>query len=386
MSAFSRGNELFVDEDYDGALQAFTEAVETGTDADAATKAGYYVKRSAVLLKLLRFDEALDDAMKAAEMNPRLAIAYLRQGTAAFHMEEFESAKLAFERGKACLLETGGRYDMYDVWIRKCEAELDEDDASEDILEDPPEETTAKTAPTEDAPERLAPVQVSETPVQVSGPQFRHDWYQTATYIVITVMVKGKSDDQIAVDIGESNVTVTIGLDSGSDFVLDLDLFDAIVVEKSSFKVKSTKVEVRLEKQSPFQWPALCREGEAVVALPSAAGNAPAIISSTAKAYSSNRDWNAIEQDLKKQEEDEKLEGEDALNKLFRDIYSKANEDTRRAMNKSFQTSGGTVLSTNWGDVSDKDYEKEKVAPDGMEWRSWEGDKLTGKSDKTEKE
>jgi len=47
-----------------------------------------------------------------------------------------------------------------------------------------------------------------------------------------------------------------------------------------------------------------------------------------------------------------------------------------RAMNKSFQTSGGTVLSTNWNEVAVKDYENERQAPTGMEWKTWEGDKL----------
>ena len=31
-----------------------------------------------------------------------------------------------------------------------------------------------------------------------------------------------------------------------------------------------------------------------------------------------------------------------------------ADDDTRRAMNKSFQESGGTVLSTDWKDVGSK--------------------------------
>lgn len=36
---------------------------------------------------------------------------------------------------------------------------------------------------------------------------------------------------------------------------------------------------------------------------------------------------------------------------MFRDIYAKANEDTRRAMMKSFVESNGTALSTNWSEV-----------------------------------
>jgi len=88
------------------------------------------------------------------------------------------------------------------------------------------------------------------------------------------------------------------------------------------------------------------------------------------KPYASNKNWDAIDKEIQSELDAEKPEGDQALNGLFKQIYERADENTRRAMMKSYQTSGGTVLSTNWGEVADKDYEgKDRPsAPDGQEW------------------
>lgn len=48
------------------------------------------------------------------------------------------------------------------------------------------------------------------------------------------------------------------------------------------------------------------------------------------------KDWSAVEKEIKKQEELEKPEGEEAINKLFQEIYGKGSDDVKRAMNKSY--------------------------------------------------
>ena len=55
---------------------------------------------------------------------------------------------------------------------------------------------------------------------------------------------------------------------------------------------------------------------------------------------------------------------------MFQKIYADASDDVKKAMNKSFQESGGTVLSTNWNEIGAA--KTDVKPPDGMEWKKWD--------------
>jgi len=61
--------------------------------------------------------------------------------------------------------------------------------------------------------------------------------------------------------------------------------------------------------------------------------------------------------------------GDSTINSFFQKIYADADEDTRRAMVKSFSESGGTTLSTDWSNVGKK--RVEVTPPSGSEWKKW---------------
>ena len=73
--------------------------------------------------------------------------------------------------------------------------------------------------------------------------------------------------------------------------------------------------------------------------------------------------WNNFKID-----DDDKEEGNE--NDFFRKIFKDVDEDSRRAMMKSYVQSNGTVLTTSWDEAKDKEFEV--LPPDGMEVKKWD--------------
>lgn len=115
-----------------------------------------------------------------------------------------------------------------------------------------------------------------------------------------------------------------------------------------------------------------------------------AVLASTTKApayptssKSGPKDWDAVARDLSRkpkqntegtsqgeewEDEDLDMEG-DPASAFFKKLYKNADDDTKRAMMKSYSESGGTVLSTNWSEVGSKRVDAQP--PDGMEAKQW---------------
>jgi len=382
-SYYSKGNEAFVSENYVLAVELYTAALQL--------ESGYadcLVARAHAFIKSDKFDLAKEDADKAIEIlrrtdstSPALAKAFLRSGVASFNLGKYSEAKNCFTEGQKLGEESGLKQ-----WMTWCDEKIakfgggkkeennnkkeakKEDKKEEKAVGEAVEEAVEKAV--EKAVEEKAKPCVSEPtydPQAMPVPKVSHDWYQTETQVVVEVRIKKLKPEECKIEIGETNLSVTASLPTGSEYSLELDLAHPVVPAQSGYKVLSTKVEVKLRKAEGVRWATL--EGDGTAPLPGGVPK-PAAASSGVKApYASGRDWNAIEKSMAEDAE-EKKEGEAALNEMFQKIYADASDDVKRAMNKSFQESGGTVLSTNWADIGKTTTEVKP--PDGMEWKKYD--------------
>lgn len=377
---YSKGNEAFVSETYPAAIELYTSAL--GLEPHFAdcmvARAHAYIKSDKFDLAKKDADKAIDILRATSETSPTAAKAFLRSGVASFHLGRYKEAKNCFTEGQKLGEEAGLKQ-----WMAWCDEKIKKfgefapgvKPAPTPTPTESPKEVVNKeaAAPPKPVATELAACSLSDKsatlptpdPTIMPVPKISHDWYQTETHVVVEVRIKKLSADQCKVDMGDTTLSVTAKLPTGSEYSLELDLAHPILSLQSSYKIMSTKIEIKLKKAEGVRWAAL--EGDGSTPLP---GGSVAPPTATVKApYASGRDWSAIEKNIEAEAE-EKKEGEAALNEMFQKIYGDANDDVRRAMNKSFQESGGTVLSTNWNEIG-----KEKVEvkpPDGMEWKKYD--------------
>jgi suppressor of G2 allele of SKP1 len=247
-SLANEANAMFVDEDFETALDLYSQAIEVSPQC-----AELYVLRAAVHLKTENFTSAIADSNKAITLDPNNSKAYLRKGIACFNMEEFGTAKNAFEKGR----DLDSSNTQFKTWIRKCNAELEEemvgDDSSLSAQEAVP--SYVATAPSSQA----AAAAPAPKPVQ----RFRHDFIQNQTMVTVTVYIKGATKESCEVTFEPTALSLDWKISPSDSWQLSFDpLFDEIVPGESSTDIFPTKVEIKMKKKNQTKWDALERKAD----------------------------------------------------------------------------------------------------------------------------
>ncbi|KAA3473462.1 protein SGT1-like protein B-like [Gossypium australe] len=387
----TKAKEAFIDDHFELALDLYSQAIQLNPK-----NAELYADRAQANIKLNNLTEAVADANKAIELDPSMSKAYLRKATACMKLEEYQTAKAALETG-ATLAPGEFRFSKL---IKECEERIAEE--TDELPKQMVKEVTTNSVPAKEV-ELVKDAPVPMAVVAPPKPIYRHEFYQKPEEVVVTVFAKGIPRECVKVDYGEQILSLSIEAPGKDAYHFQPRLFRKvlheihvieilIIPEKCRYDVLSTKIEIRLAKAEPIHWASL--EFSREDAVPQRVNVSSVLHPKTLQKFisismdfavcelSANQrpvypsskpkrvDWDKIEAQVKKEEKDEKLDGDAALNKFFRDIYQDADEDTRRAMQKSFVESNGTVLSTNWKEVGAK--KVEGSPPDGMEVKKWE--------------
>lgn len=179
---------------------------------------------------------------------------------------------------------------------------------------------------------------------------FPYSWYQTDEKVVMEIkkQVSGPQHIKIVFDNKQVLLKMRDKFDHLSDGVVAL--FAEIQPAQSKFTLGLLSVTLEMPKKKSHEpWPRLemsSFEAETFQG-PKPIGNVQGVESGSYYPSSSRvkKDWSKLDKELEKDLKKEgALDEGDPSMKFFREIFANADPETQKAMMKSYQTSGGTVL------------------------------------------
>jgi len=269
-------------------------------------------------------------------------------------MKHFKEAKSHLE--KAHSLDPEGT--VYTQWLKRTDDELGKMPKPLVVPMEPTAEEKAAQANMQPAEELRLPDQPK--------PALRFDWYQSLTHVNIDIYKRDCTEADAPVDIHEDMVQITAQLGEGREHQQHWPLWSKVVPAESKVEYLKPKISIRLKKAKQENWKDLEGDGTGVgtpAALLDDSVPIKHIYPTSAKKVVN---WDEVAASV----EEEKHEGDKALQALFQNIFKDGTEEQRRAMIKSFTESGGTVLSTNWEDVGKR--KVECTPPSGVVPKKWD--------------
>lgn len=369
-----QGDAALKEGDYLDVISKFTAALKENPKSFNAL-----IKRSIGYQKLSNFEAAMKDISDAFSVaqekgkRSEMGLCYFRLALIYFIQKKFKLAHSNIVKAK----EFDCQEKTVDLWTSKIEYELKKNPPQEDEIDDDFPAIDADAEPATEPEQKpvsegvAAPTKTTQpsTNIDVINKQaplklkIREDWYQSNDEIIITIYAKNVKEDELKIAFESRAVNVTFPSGNNSEYNYTLDpLYAAIDTERSRYKVYSTKLEIVLIKVEAQKWPTLEHSEEQSVV--TKAGPTESTSSGLAYPTSSKKAINWA--NFKVDEEDDKS---DDPNAFFAQLFKDTDEDSRRAMMKSYTESNGTILTTNWDEAKDKHFET--TPPEGMEAHKW---------------
>ncbi|KAF2733377.1 SGS-domain-containing protein [Polyplosphaeria fusca] len=380
MDLAARGAAALKESKYDEAIKHYTAALSSNPSA-----APYYIQRSTAYQRLSRYTEALADAEIAVVLAVKRAKrelikdAQLRRGIALFFVERYADAEFVL----AIVKKLDEKEKTLTIWTMKVAAKLKtlpegDERGNVTVKEVPdvelPSESSSKTTKVTSAESASEPA-ARTPPAPTPANKIKHDWYQTNENVYFTLLAKGVPKEKTTVEIDQDSLSISFPIENSSDFSYSLDPFYAQVnPSDSAFRITPSKIEVTLRKAAPgVKWHALEGDRDTTSTEPKPSIPTEVLTGKTseekAPAYPTSSRRGPQNWDQIGDEEEGDDDGGDETNKFFKQLYKGASADAQRAMMKSYQESGGTVLSTDWSNVGNRTVVPEP--PDGMEAKKY---------------